>query len=193
MKNFGFRLCAVVLTFSIGVAVAALWRPNQEQTQELILTQVVSVPRPQVPRVPVVPPTIPEGWYKVTADGLFSFYLPKDMRVSSYEMSPESAWGGVFSSNGIRLFAEYSSWEERYAADYLAKQFEYENEQVEINGRKAVVHSWRWAEPAGKYKYQAESRIYDARGNMLVRMSADCRERAGVELAKRVFMTVEFP
>jgi len=152
VKNFGFRLCAAVLTFSIGVAVAALWRPNQEQTPKLILTQVVSVRQPQVPKVTVAQPPIPAGWYKVNADGLFSFYLPKDMKVSSYEMSLESAWGRFFSDSRIRLFAEYSSWEERYATEYLAKQFEYENERVEISGRKAVGHSWRWGEPAGKKK-----------------------------------------
>ena len=193
MKNFGFRLCAVVLTFVIGVSVAALWRPNQEQTPELILTQVVSVPQPQAPRTQIVRPPIPAGWYKVTAGGLFSFHLPKDVKVSGYEMSEESSWGRSFSNNGIRLHAEYSSWDEGYAATYLAKQFEYDKERIELNGRKAVVHSWRWAEPANPYKYKAEFRIYDAQGRMLVRMSADCRERAEVQVAKQIFMTVEFP
>ena len=115
------------------------------------------------------------------------------MKVSSNEMSEEAAWGSSFSTNGIRLYAEYSSWEEGYTAAYLAKQFEYEKERIELNGMKVLVHSWRWAEPSTNYKYEAEVRVYDAQGKMLVRMSADCRERSDVELAKRIFMTVQFP
>ena len=192
MKKLVFRLCAGILTFTIGITVAALLRVDRYQLPgDLVLTKIVSVKKVEAPRI--VRPSVPAGWTKVTADGLFAFHLPKDMKVSSNEMSEESAWGRSFSNNGIRLYAEYSSWEEGYAATYLAKQFEYEKERIELNGRKAVVHSWRWAEPPGIYKYEAEFRIYDAQGRMLVRMSADCQERADVELAKRIFTTVEFP
>jgi hypothetical protein len=55
------------------------------------------------------------------------------------------------------------------------------------------VQSWRWAEPATRYNYEAEVRVYDARDRMLVRMSAGCMDRADVELAKQIFKTVEFP
>jgi len=191
MKKFGFGVCVAVLTFAIGVGVSALWRPKHEQTPGLILTQVLSVRKAEVARVVV--PQIPADWEKITADGLFSFYVPKSMNVSGNEVSIEASWGRSFSNNGMRLYAEYSSWEERYAASYLAKQFEYEKERMELNGRKAVVQSWRWAEPSSVYKYEAEFRIYDAQGEMLVRMSAHCKERADVALAKQIFMTVEFP
>lgn len=189
MKKFVFRLCAGVLTFTIGITIAARFRVNRYQIPpEIVPTQILYIPRSRV-----VHPSIPADWNKVTADGLFSFHLPENMKVSSYETSVESAWGRSFSNDGIRLYAEYSSWEEGYAAAYLAKQFEYEKERIEFSGRKAVVHSWRWAEPPGIYKYEAEFRLYDARGKMLVRMSADCRERADVETAKRIFTTVQFP
>jgi hypothetical protein len=189
MKKFVIRLCAGILTFTIGVAVAALCHVNRHQLPpEIVLTFVLQVPKSRVVR-----PPIPADWNKVTADGLFSFYVPKNMKVSGYQMSEESAWGRSFSNKGMRLYAEYSSWDERYAADYLAKQFEHEREGIELNGRKAVVQSWRWAEPATRYKYEAEVRVYDARDRMLVRMSADCMDRADVELAKQIFKTVEFP
>ena len=192
MKKFVFRLCAGILTFTIGLTVAALFRVNRHQIPEhLVLTQIVSVKKVDAPRI--VHPLVPADWNKVTADGLFAFYLPRNMKVSGNEVSLEAAWGRSFSNNGIRLYTEYSSWEERYAATYLAKQFEYQKERIELNGRKALVHSWRWAEPATIYKYEAEFRIYDAQGKMLVRMSADCKDRTDVELAKRIFMTVQFP
>lgn len=189
MKKFVIRLCAGILTFTIGVTVAALCRVNRYQLPPgIVVIAVLQVPESRIVRAP-----IPADWNKVTADGLFSFYVPKDMKVSGHEVSLEASWGRSFSTNGMRLYAEYSSWEERYAADYLAKQFEYEREGIELNGRKAVVQSWRWAEPATRYKYEAEVRVYDARGRMLVRMSADCKDRADVELAKQIFKTVEFP
>lgn len=193
MKNFVFRLCAGIITFTIGVTVATLSRENRHEIHGIEVSQILSVAKLPFPRARIVNPYIPAGWNKVTADGLFSFYLPKNMKVSSNVMSEESAWGRSFSNSGIRLYAEYSSWDDGYAAGYLAKQFEYEKEIIEFNGRKAVVHSWRWAEPASIYKYEAEFRIFDARGKMLVRMSADCRDRADVEIAKRIFMTVQFP
>jgi len=192
MKKLVFRLCAGILTFTIGVTVAALFRVKRyELPGNLEFSKIVFVKKVEAPRI--VRRSVPAGWTKITADGLFAFYLPKDMKVSGNERSEESAWGGTFSNNGIRLYAEYSSWEEGYAATYLAKQFEYEKERIELDGRKALVHSWRWAEPASVYKYEAEFRIYDAQGRMLVRISADCKERADVELAKRIFTTVEFP
>jgi hypothetical protein len=193
MKKFAFRLCAGILTFTIGVTVAALCRDNDHQIPGIAVSQIVSVAKLQVRRSGIVRPPMPVGWNKVTADGLFAFYLPKNMKVSSNVMSEEAAWGRSFSNSGIRLYAEYSSWEEGYAAAYLAKQFEYEKERIELDGRKALVHSWRWAEPASSYKHEAEFRIYDAKGKMLVRMSADCRDHSDVELAKRIFMTVQFP
>ena len=192
MKNFVFRLCAAILTFTIGVTVAALSRDNDHQIPAIAVSQILRVAKPPVPRSRIDRPLIPAGWNTVTADGLFSFYVPKNMKVSGDEVSLEAAWGRSFSNKGMRLYAEYSSWEESYAAEYLAKQFEYEKERIELSGRKALVQSWRWAERT-PYKYKAECRIHDAQGRMLVRMSADCRERADVELAKRIFMTVEFP
>jgi hypothetical protein len=193
MKNFVFRLCAGILTFTIGITVAALSRDNDHQIPGIEVSQILSVTKPKVPRSRIVRPPIPAGWNKITAEGLFGFYVPKSMKVSGNEVSIEASWGRSFSNNGIRLYTEYSSWEEGYDTAYLAKQFEYEKERIEVDGRKAVVHSWRWAEPRGSYKYRAELRIYDTKGRMLVRMSADCRGRADVELAKRIFMTVEFP
>jgi len=188
MKKFVFRLCAGILTFTIGITVAALFRVDRHQLPpQIVVTAVLQVPGSRIVR-----PPIPADWNKVTADGLFSFYVPKNMKVSGNEVSPEASWGRSFFTNGIRLYAEYSSWEERYTGEYLAKQFEYEKESVELDGRKAVVQSWRWAEQS-RYKYKAEVRIYDVQGRMLVRMSADCRERSDVELAKRIFKTVQFP
>jgi hypothetical protein len=192
MRNLVFRLCAGILTFTIGVAVAALSRDTGHRIPGIEVSRIVSVAKPPVARSRIDRPPIQADWNKVTADGLFSFYVPKNMKVSGNEVSPEAAWGRSFSNKGMRLYVEYSSWEERYAADYLAKQFEYEKERIELSGRKALVHSWRWAERT-PYKYKAECRIYDAQGRMLVRMSADCSERADVELAKRIFMTIEFP
>jgi hypothetical protein len=140
-----------------------------------------------------MPPPVPAGWYKVDAKGLFAFYLPDSMRLSSREQSLEATWGSAFSNRRMQVYAEYSTWPEGYAPEYLAQQFEYEKERTEIDGRSAVVQSWRWADPHHPYDYHAEVRIYDAQGKKLLDMSAGCKDRQDVEIARKIFKTIQFP
>lgn len=199
MKTFAFRFFVAVLTFIIGTAISSLWPPHLHQipdeSRNQCPTSIVRISPPTVfipPPTVFIPPHIPGGWHKVEAEGLFAFHLPKSMKLTSTEMVLEARWGSGFSDSRISLYAEYSSWPEGWAPEYLAKQLEYEREAIEISGRRAIVRSWRWVEPSSKYKYEAEVRIYDAQGEKLVEMDAGCKDRQDVETAKQIFKTVEF-
>ena len=176
MRKLSMAVAASLLTFLIGVSVVTFM-----------------VVRGDRPLSSLAQPQVPEGWHAVDARGLFKFYLPGSMRLTSDMMSEESAWGSTFSDDKVKLYAEYSSWNESYAPEYLAKQFEYQEEATTIDGKRGRIQSWRWAEPPFGSAYEAEVRIFDEKGRMLVRMYAECKDRQGVEIAKQIFRTVEFP
>jgi hypothetical protein len=137
--------------------------------------------------------SIRAGWRKIDADGHFTFYLPKSMKLRSEARCLECAWGSTYSDNRIRLYTEYTSWNEEYAANYLTKQKEYVKELVEVDGRKAKIQSWRAEDSPKGFGYIAEVRFYGADGKLEARMSALCKEGHDVEIAKQVFKTVDFP
>jgi hypothetical protein len=137
--------------------------------------------------------SIPTGWQRIDARGYFTFYLPRGMKLSSTVASTESAWGSTFSDDRISLYAEYSSWPSEYTAEYLAKQPEYTKRLTEVGGRKAKVESWRLSGRRDGNRYIAHLKIYGADGKMVARMTALCKRRPDVEIAKRIFGTVTFP
>jgi hypothetical protein len=142
---------------------------------------------------PAVQVSIPDGWRKVDAEGHFTFYLPESMKLSSDARCVECAWGSTYSDGRIQLYAEYTSWNEEYAAHHLAKQKEYVKELTEVDGRKAKIQSWRAGDLPGGFGHIAEVRFYGVDGKLVARMSALCKERRDVEIAKQVFRTVDFP
>ena len=141
---------------------------------------------------PAAQVSIPDGWRKIDAEGHFTFYLPESMKLSSEVRCEECAWGSTYSDDRIRLYAEYTSWNEEYAPQYLAKQKEYVKELTEVDGRKAKIQSWRAEDSPGGFPYIAEVRFYEADGKLVARMSALCKEGRDVGTAKQVFKTVDF-
>ena len=134
--------------------------------------------------------SIPNDWHKVDAGGYFIFYVPPSLRLKSAARCLECSWGSRFADKRISLYAEYTSWNEEYAQHYLAKQSEYLKMVTEIAGRRVKIQSWRSQESARRFNYVAEARFYDADGNMVARLSADCKDRPDVYVAKQIFMTV---
>jgi len=136
---------------------------------------------------------VPEGWNRIEADNFFTFYLPKSMQLISEERCEECAWGSAYSDSEVRLYAEYSSWNEEYAAQYLAKQAEYMKEMAAIDGKRAKIQAWQLEQPVVGYYFTAEVRIYDSEtGKMRARISALCKERNDLETAKEIFKTIKF-
>jgi hypothetical protein len=136
---------------------------------------------------------VPKGWRKIDAGGRFTFHLPKSMKLIGNKRCEECGWSGQFSDWRINLHAEFTSWNEGYAAWYLAKQKEYAKELTEIDGRKAKIESWRSEEAPKGFNYFAEVRFYGADGKLVARLEAWCKGRYEVETAKQIFRTVDFP
>jgi len=138
---------------------------------------------------PIAQQPIPNGWQRIDAEGYFSFYLPPAMQLRSTERCEECAWGSTYADDRIRLYAEYTSWNEEYAEQYLTKQPEYQKQVAEIGGKKAKVQSWRTEDSPEGFAYAAEVRFYGANGKLVARLSASCKAQSDVDTAKQIFRT----
>jgi hypothetical protein len=143
-----------------------------------------------VQTTPLAQAPIPNGWHRVDAEGYFTFYLPPSLQFRSDERCEECSWGSTFGDERIRLRAEYTSWNEEYAAHYLAKQAEYLTTITEIAGKRVKIQSWRTEDSFQGFNYVAEARFYGADGKLIAKLEAACKERADVNVAKQIFMTV---
>ena len=143
-------------------------------------------------QTPKAGPAIPEGWKRVEADKFMTFYLPNGMRLEREEMCVECAWGSTYSNDRMRLHATYTSWNEEYAQDYLAKQAEYVREMTTIDGNRAKIQSWRLEQGVDEYNLTIEVRVYDSSGKLKAMMYALCKEGSDLEAAKKIFMTMQF-
>jgi hypothetical protein len=152
-------------------------------TSLLVISTCLVVPK----RIAQEP--IPSDWQRVDAEGYFAFHLPPTMQLLTTERCVECAWGSTYADDHIRLLAEYTSWNEGYAPEYLAKQPEYEKQTAEIAGKTTKLQSWRTSEFDG-FAYVAEARFFGSNGKLLARLSALCKSRPDVQTAKRIFSTV---
>jgi hypothetical protein len=133
---------------------------------------------------------IPNGWQRIDADGYFSFYLPPRMQLRSTERCEECTWGSTYADGRMRLYAEYTSWNEEYAEEYLTKRSDYQKQIIEIGGKKAKVQSWRIENSPEGFAYTAEVRFYGGNGKLVARLSASCKAESDVDTAKQIFRTV---
>jgi hypothetical protein len=220
MQRITFRLAIALITFIIGVATASLWFFSRQSFSNRIKVSDDTSAVPAKWERTIVSgmagevisrdghPTsfvddvdsdgirqalVPKGWRKIDAGGRFAFYLPKSMKLIGNKRCEECGWSGQFSDWRISLHAESSSWNGGYAAWYLAKQKEYAKELTEIDGRKAKIESWRSEEAPKGFNYFTEVRFYGADGKLAARFEAWCKGRHGVEAAKQIFRTVDFP
>lgn len=145
--------------------------------------------------LPKAKPKMPERWYEVQADGLFTFYLPKSLKLTSPGGSPESEWGSTFANDQMYLHADYGSWGGETAPEYLAKQAEYHKEITNIDGMTAKIQSYRIGEGnwGHDYKYATELHIYTSNDSeKKLSMGFMCKQRSDIEIAKKIFNSIQF-
>lgn len=82
-------------------------------------------------------PDAPAGWKKIEAGKFFTFSVPESMQLVSEETCMECLWGSTYSDSRIRLGVEFTSWNEEYAPEDLAKQADY-TKQIETK-RSMVI------------------------------------------------------
>ena len=189
MRTWTLRLVAAALCFSAGATIGLRYHRNE--------ARLVQTPQPTSGRLCSSATqlqsqeVVPTNWRTIKAENYYTFRAPVGMKLIGTERCVECAWGSTYSTTGIMLFAEYSSWNEEYAPEYLAKQKEYQKEWTEIDGKCAKVQSWRLDENRG-YGYETEVRFYGPDKKLMARMTALCKTWNDVEMAKQIFRSVDF-
>jgi hypothetical protein len=159
----------------------------------MLLLAMSGLPSPACTNNRAVQSAISAGWTRVEADKSFTFYLPESMRLVSQERCEECAWGSTYSDDRLSLYAEYTSWNEEFAPQYLAKQADYVKEIGELDSKAAKIQSWSLPEPVDGYRYTGEARVYDPRdGGLIATMSVRCKDTSDLETARRIFKTIRF-
>ncbi|HEX8707590.1 MAG TPA: hypothetical protein VF723_04960 [Pyrinomonadaceae bacterium] len=134
---------------------------------------------------------VPKGWKRVDAGGFFTFYLPPH------------AWDTGFSGTD-EFYREYRVGKMRLmfvhrpmsvlAYDKREQQFGrgFQERVVELAGRRAYLFDYVQNEK-GRKRYYTDLYVGDfPRGEVKLWMQADSWRPADLEIAKRIFRTVEF-
>lgn len=166
MKSLTFKLCLLVVTLTVCCPIS-----------------IGQQPRPNV--------EVPPDWRKVNAEGLFTFYLPP------------SAW-----DTGFRAIDEfYKEWRirrMRFTFVYEPRgRLSYDRREqvfgrgfkesvVEIGGRKAYLCDYSGIEK-GRRRYYTDLYVGEwPQGQVRLWMHADSARPADLEIARKIFRTVEF-
>jgi Semialdehyde dehydrogenase, NAD binding domain len=119
-------------------ALAWVGRRNMVSVLFLLITPLLFSSCTQAKRVEL---DAPAGWKKIEAGKFFTFRIPESMQLVSEATCMECLWGSAYSDSRIRLDVEFTSWNEEYASEHLAKQADYTKQMETIDGHSAKIQS----------------------------------------------------
>jgi hypothetical protein len=134
---------------------------------------------------------VPTDWKKLEANGLFTFFLPRGARDTGFSGTED--YYREYRIGQLRLMFVYRptsllSYDKREQA--FGKGFR--EQVVEIGGRRAYLFDYVQKEK-GRKRYYADLYIGDfPHEEVNLWMQADSRRPADLEIAKKIFRTVEF-
>ena len=134
---------------------------------------------------------VPEGWKKIDANGLFTFYLPENARDTGFSGTEDYYKDYRIGKLAVRFVHEPMSvlaYESR--EDAFGKGFQ--ESVVEISGEKAFMFSYSQI-VKGHKRYYTEIHVGDLpAGRVKLWMQADSARLADLEIAKKIFGTIKF-
>jgi hypothetical protein len=134
---------------------------------------------------------VPKGWKKVNAEGLFTFYLPPGAWDTGFRGTDD--FYREWRIGRIRFMFVYEpmgvlSYDSREKV--FGKGFQ--ESAIEIGGRKAYLFDYPLVE-RGRREYYTDLYVGDfPKGQVNLWMQADSARLADLEVAKKIFRTVEF-
>ncbi|HKO41963.1 MAG TPA: hypothetical protein VJU84_01630 [Pyrinomonadaceae bacterium] len=135
--------------------------------------------------------SVPEGWKKVNARGLFTFYLPRGAWDTGFRGIDEYYQDWRVGRMRFKVVYEpmgHLSYDSREKV--FGKVFK--ESVVEIGGRKAYLCEYSGLEK-GRKRYYADLYVGEwPQGHVKLWMQADAARPADLEIAKQIFHTLEF-
>jgi hypothetical protein len=165
MKSLKFKLCLLVIAFTVccPISLGQQSRPYED---------------------------VPKGWKKVNAEGLFTFYLAPGAWITGLGLDEfyrewrigRMRFSFVYEPMG---FLSYDRREKVFGSGF-------KESVVEAGGRKAYLCEYSGIE-RGRRWYYTDLYVGEwPQGEVKLRMQAASRRPADLEIAKKVFRTVEF-
>ena len=194
MWKYVTRVAAALVTFTIGTSIVMLWpAPRREVAAD------VQPPAPQVVSEEVSP--LPDGgWRKVTVEGRFSFYVPRYLKDGPRSVSRLGELGefrsGDYGAGGLfhlyyhshKEVSEYEGAPSRYKATTRS--------EVTISGKSATIVTEIPADEEVICIHDTPTvQVYFpdiGRGRKLY-MRLASRDAVGIEAAKQIINSIEFP
>jgi hypothetical protein len=176
MRKKAIYLIIAILTFVIGIAASTIWYFSY--------------------RLPVQPPaqlSVPQGWKKVKLLSQISFAIPPDMLERNVQGTDLAIW--EHRNNNMLLTVYYG----HTAPDFNSLPnpiYEYREEMLELNGKKAKVLTFRLDDSLvntfgnGDSKYL--SAVYIPGDGDNLSMWVNCKSQAEQDVAKKIFQTISF-
>lgn len=136
--------------------------------------------------------SIPDGWRKVEAGGLFTFYLPRDLTKTDMQ-GIENYLGEYLNGETRFLFVHGDTGSHAYDVRRDESMNNYREIETKIDGRQANTRTFYLIEN-GKRKYVAELNIGDwANSNVELYMQVTGDSPDAIEMAKHIFHSIAFP
>lgn len=141
-----------------------------------------------------------QSWQKIDAEGLFTFYLPPDMKKT--DMAGVESFLGEYLGSERRFLFVYEPYSYlAYDSRHSEEMEDYQEMETKIGGRKAVIRTYHTTDENAYYSngssqttYVAELHVGDwAKGRVELFMSLESKSSDDLEIAKQIFSSVEFP
>jgi hypothetical protein len=136
---------------------------------------------------------IPDGWRKIDAEGMLTFYLPPDMKQSNvhgFENLYQEYKSATLTLSFVYEPGSVLAYEERES------QFgkDYREIATEVDGRKAILFIYRRErEDNSASTYNADIYVGDLpKAQVKLWMWASSKSPDEIEIARRIFSSVEF-
>ncbi len=134
---------------------------------------------------------VPKGWKKVDAEGLFTFYLPPGAWDTGFRGTDD--FYREWRIGRVRFMFVYEPMSV-LSYDSRGKVFGrgFKESVVEVGGRKAYLFDYSLLE-RGRTRYYTDLYVGDLpKGQVKLWMQADSARPADLEMARKIFGTVEF-
>jgi len=194
MKRLPPKFAIALFTLAVGVASASLYVVRHyRNAEEVSFLQPVSVPESS---------GHPEGWLKIAVGNKFSFYLPADMKqgelVGNIDyIGPTKTFGNETLEVNYGYVEKRNNeelWRGRVSCDLLSQGATlfpaYRTSQVEISHRRATQIFWQSDEPGSSYTTLCFPDVGDG---TVLKFGARAKDNRGLDIAKQVFNSIEFP
>lgn len=186
MKSLTFKLCVLVITLPVCCPICLALPQNTKVLNSTFEAKPISLVQQSSANE-----NVPEGWKKINAKGLFTFYLPPSAWDTGFMALDEYYQEWRIGRMRFKVVYEPMGW---LSYDRRQQRFgtEFKESVIEVGGRKAYLCDYSGLEK-GRRRYYTDLFVGEwPQGQVKLWMQADTARPADLEIAKKIFRTVEF-